>query len=257
MNSDFRVSVGFLRHIKTVKLKRRLGADGVLGLMALWGYAAEHKPTGDFGRCTEEDLEIIARWEGEPLSLVNTLLELGFVEREGDVFRIHDWHEHNAWAAYAPERTERAKRAAEARWTGGRKQPCDAPSMLDACAVHAECNAPSPSPSPSPKPKKTFSPDSPEVRLAGLLLERIASRLPGFKQPDLQKWAVEVDRMIRLDGRDPGEIERVIEWSQADPFWKTNILSTGKLREQFDQLRAKMPTAATEKGKGEWRSAYQ
>ncbi len=91
------------------------------------------------------------------------------------------------------------------------------------------------------KEVKTFSSDSSEIRLASLLLERIVSRLPGFKKPDLQKWAVEIDRMIRIDERPPEEIRRVIEWCQTDDFWQNNILSAGKLRKQFDQLRAKMP----------------
>ena len=42
--------------------------------------------------------------------------------------------------------------------------------------------------------------------------------------------------MIRLDNRDPVEIEKVILWCQEDTFWQNNILSTKKLRFQFDQL---------------------
>lgn len=88
--------------------------------------------------------------------------------------------------------------------------------------------------------KKTFLSDSIEIRLSELLLKRIASRNPNFKNPNIQAWAKEVDLMIRLDGRDVSEINRVIEWSQQDQFWQSNILSTSKLRKQFDQLRAKM-----------------
>jgi len=32
----------------------------------------------------------------------------------------------------------------------------------------------------------------------------------------------------------------MIEWSQRDDFWKTNILCMSKLRKQFDQLTMKM-----------------
>lgn len=46
--------------------------------------------------------------------------------------------------------------------------------------------------------------------------------------------------MIRIDGRTPDEIRAVIEWTQQDTFWMNNILSTGKLREKFDQLMLKM-----------------
>jgi hypothetical protein len=88
--------------------------------------------------------------------------------------------------------------------------------------------------------KKSFSSDSTEYGLAALLLEKILLRLPKFKKPDIQKWAGEVDRMIRLDDRTPEEITKVIQWCQAETFWRKNILSTSKLREKFDQLQANM-----------------
>ena len=88
---------------------------------------------------------------------------------------------------------------------------------------------------------KTFLSDSIEVRLSEFLLEKIISRNPNHKRPDLQTWAKDIDLMLRLDNRPAEDIRRVIEWCQADPFWQSNILSTAKLRKQFDQLSAKMP----------------
>jgi len=46
--------------------------------------------------------------------------------------------------------------------------------------------------------------------------------------------------MIRIDKRDVSEIGQVIEWCQQDQFWQSNILSTSKLRKQYDQLVIKM-----------------
>lgn len=51
--------------------------------------------------------------------------------------------------------------------------------------------------------------------------------------------------MIRMDKRDPAEIEKVITWCQQDPFWQNNILSTNKLRIRFDQLVLKMKAGNT------------
>ena len=85
-----------------------------------------------------------------------------------------------------------------------------------------------------------YSQNSDEFRLSELLLNSIIKRNPGHKEPYLQKWASHIGRMIRLDNRDIDDIEAVIKWSQADGFWKTNILSTQKLREKFDQLKMKM-----------------
>lgn len=88
--------------------------------------------------------------------------------------------------------------------------------------------------------KKLFLSDSDEFRLAKLLLDLIRERYPEFKEPDLQRWAKVVDLMIRRDeGRSPQKIEATIRAAQTDPFWQNNILSTGKLREKYDQLRLK------------------
>jgi hypothetical protein len=89
------------------------------------------------------------------------------------------------------------------------------------------------------KETKIYSPDSAPYKLAELLLAKILEHLPGFKKPDLNKWAWQMDALMRLDHRSPEEVEAVIRFAQADPFWKTNILSVEKLRKQYDQLNAK------------------
>jgi len=73
-----------------------------------------------------------------------------------------------------------------------------------------------------------------------LLLNEILKRKPDFKQPDLEKWSTHIDLMIRVDKRSSEEIKKVIIWCQQDQFWQNNILSTEKLRKQFDQLSLKM-----------------
>ncbi len=78
------------------------------------------------------------------------------------------------------------------------------------------------------------------LRLAERLRSRIKDRYAAFKDPDIKKWAAVVDLMIRADGRNPDDIAAVIDWSQQDDLWKNNILSTAKLRKQFDQLYLKM-----------------
>jgi DNA-binding MarR family transcriptional regulator len=96
---------------------------------------------------------------------------------------------------------------------------------------------------------KTLRPMPTAVGLSELLLSLILSRKPDFKKPDLQKWAVHIDRMLRLDKRTPERIEKIIRWCQVDPFWQANILSTEKLREKFDQLELKM--MQTKKGRND------
>lgn len=54
----------------------------------------------------------------------------------------------------------------------------------------------------------------------------IRQRNQNFKQPDLQKWASHVDKMIRIDKRTPEDLEKVIQWCQTDTFWQNNIFET-------------------------------
>lgn len=79
-----------------------------------------------------------------------------------------------------------------------------------------------------------------ELQLAEFLLEKILEKKPDFKRPNLQSWAKEADRMLRLDKRKPRRVKEVIVACQKDPFWSRNILSMRKLREKFDQLEMKL-----------------
>lgn len=79
-----------------------------------------------------------------------------------------------------------------------------------------------------------------DAELSRALRDTIKQNLPTFKEPNLNSWAVEVNKMRRLDGRTPEQIKFIIAWCQKDPFWQGNILSAGKLRKQFDTLVAQV-----------------
>ena len=76
----------------------------------------------------------------------------------------------------------------------------------------------------------------------------------GSKRPTITKrWRDAARLMLDNDGRTLAEAEGVIRWSQADGFWKTNILSMPKLREKYDQLRLRMgATTPQQAPKPEW-----
>jgi predicted transcriptional regulator len=104
------------------------------------------------------------------------------------------------------------------------------------------------------KNKRIYVEDSDELRLATLLLGEVQKNrqqrgLSPVKQPDLQSWAWDIDLIVRVDRKEPEQIERVIRWCQGDDFWWKNILSTTKLRKQFDRLEAEMVSKA-QMGKG-------
>lgn len=93
--------------------------------------------------------------------------------------------------------------------------------------------------------KPTQEPDEEAYRLCELLRGLIltnnpTARVRHFSDADAGKWAGDMQRLIRIDGRDPPDIERVIRWCQSDDFWMANILSPGKLRQKWDTLWMQM-----------------
>jgi phage replication O-like protein O len=99
----------------------------------------------------------------------------------------------------------------------------------------------------SSSPQKGKGRDSPkykfselQMKLAEYLLECIRINLPDYKQPNLDAWANDMRLLNENDKKDEARIRKVIDWCQQDNFWKSNILSPGKLRQKFDQLELRM-----------------
>lgn len=74
------------------------------------------------------------------------------------------------------------------------------------------------------------------TRLCELLADLIERN--GSKRPTVSlKWLNEARLLLDKDKRPVEEAVAVLKWSQADSFWKSNILSMPKFREKYDQLR--------------------
>ena len=83
------------------------------------------------------------------------------------------------------------------------------------------------------------------AEIAEKMHEMINKRLPNRAnkkrtQAQLQKDIETIEKIHRLDGYSYAEINAVMKWSQKDDFWSQNILSTAKLRKQFDKLVLRM-----------------
>jgi hypothetical protein len=63
---------------------------------------------------------------------------------------------------------------------------------------------------------------------------------PNSKVPstykEKEKWAIEIDRLKRIDKRGEEEIKKALQFAVNDGFWKPNIRSTKKFREKFETL---------------------
>jgi len=90
--------------------------------------------------------------------------------------------------------------------------------------------------------KETISPEF--FSLMDLLIEKMKENDPKAKIPKTQKqrekWANDFRLLVEKDKRPIEEIKGVLEWCQADSFWRTNILSTRSFRNQYPKLRLRM-----------------
>ncbi len=117
MAKDYRLAADFCDHPKTMKLIKRLGPAGVVSLLRLWGFAVKYRPRGSLDKMSVADIEIAAKWEGEEGSFVRGLVEVGFLDkRKNGSYALHNWKKRNEYAYHAPERSQRGKIAATARW---------------------------------------------------------------------------------------------------------------------------------------------
>lgn len=148
MAEDARISTALPRHPKTVKLQRRLGAPGCWYLVCFFLWVAENRADGDLEGMTAEDIEIAAGWSGTAGEFTGVLCEVRFLDGREGSWRVHDWAEHNPWAANRGRRVEAAKAAANRRWQREVDQDCtrkecesDAPGIRVVYEPHTNSNA--------------------------------------------------------------------------------------------------------------------
>lgn len=85
-----------------------------------------------------------------------------------------------------------------------------------------------------------FTDESFEVLCVNTIIKSCLELYPNSKVPstyaEKEKWAIEIDRMKRLDSRTEEEIKQALYFAINDNFWKQNIRSAKKLREKFETL---------------------
>lgn len=181
MTDDVRIATSLRGHRKTRRLKRHLGEAGCWSLVCLFLFAGEQRWTGDLSGMTDEDIEEESDWNGDPGALVSALVKVKFIVGESLARQIHQWQEHNPYAAAKTTRIEKGRAAATARWA---KERGEAPSMesgapstdTDACSNDQACPvfpartpeqcppAPTPTPTPAPAPSHALTPPLQTVR---------------------------------------------------------------------------------------------
>ena len=111
VNEDIRIKIDLFNHPKFQELEEEHGAGVCLRLFQLWGAVARFKPNGVLTGWTART---IARQAGaeksEAESLVNALVDSGFLDFDGQVYSCHDWADHQPWAAGVKDRESWAKK---------------------------------------------------------------------------------------------------------------------------------------------------
>ena len=88
--------------------------------------------------------------------------------------------------------------------------------------------------------KNSFNADSVEIELSKYLYSKILLNKPNTKEPNYGTWAKSIDLLIRVEKESPSTIRDVIDFATSNSFWKSTILSTGKLRDKFATLEIQM-----------------
>jgi len=216
MADDARISTAFPRHPKTVKLKRRLGAEGCWSLLCLILWVVDNHPDGDLRAMAAEDIEIAADWDSKPGLLVSTLVEVRFLDGEEGSYRIHDWAEHQPWVVGRPARQAASRIANDARWHGKRiASDSDAPRMRVARGADGTGVPTSP---PLPLPPRTIKSKAPVRTFIHPTLEEVRDYCHECgSHVDPQQWFNYYESNGWKVGKNPMK-----EWRASVRYWEKN-----------------------------------
>lgn len=70
------------------------------------------------------------------------------------------------------------------------------------------------------------------------IVENFPNNRAGKDLRVVEKWAIDIEKMIRIDGRKPEQILGAINFAMSDNFWKRIIWSGANLRKHYDRLDA-------------------
>lgn len=224
------LDLNYFNHIKTKRLVGLLGRGSEVLPIRLWCFCGTYlAETGALTGISVQEIEAIVQWWGKEGEMVKAMVQVEFLEHNGSDYVVHGWSEH---AGHLAMFQARARAAAQKRW-GRDFHSSDATSIASSNATSTAPTKPN-----LPNQTNTKPPPASCVALAGRLRDGIFrnNEQARITEAQLRSWAVEADRMIRLDHRSEQDIGEAIDWSQSDPFWLKNILSMAAVRKHFDRF---------------------
>lgn len=254
MNSDFRLSVDYLDHPKIIKARRRFGDAFVIAHIKLIGFTAKWKPDGNLTGMDDEEIAIAAGWVGDAQEFVAALVELRLLDEVDGSRQMHDWDDHNPFAATHAKRSEAAKANAKKRWNkkagisdSDRQSNADgnADGIPDGNPLTVSSrNDPDPSVSDRTTPQ-LGAPHPDTDRLCKILGE-----LTGTEKPPSIEWIDDMERILIRDKRDPTIVEAAIRFAAGDKFWRDVIVEPKRILKNWDELVKQMSRNKTRDAPG-------
>lgn len=112
---DFRVSCDLFDHPKWMRLEDCVGEKAGLALLRLWSWARRHRKDGDLTGLSDGEIASAARWKGRSATLIEGLVETGWIDGTPGKRALHDWADWQGWSCGSPTRTFAARVAAMTR----------------------------------------------------------------------------------------------------------------------------------------------
>ena len=199
--ADFRLSAGFRTHPKVMLLEMELGEAGPLSWISIIAHAAQYKPDGILSNMEPRAIALVAHWKGDPDKLITALKTVRLLDETDGVLSLHDWAEHNGYAASYTKRSERGREAAGERWKRFREQKEEEAPVAKPVA-------------PDPLFERAFS--------------VYPKRLGGHSKPDaLKAWRASLKRGIAPDVMTAGA-EKYAKFVRAEGNEGTNFVMEAK-----------------------------
>lgn len=86
------------------------------------------------------------------------------------------------------------------------------------------------------------------MAMAQWLWEQVSARYPYLKEPNLQQWADDIDKLERIDKQPYDHIKIALLFSQQDTFWRQQVRSGANLRKHYEKLLVKAQEAQQTRG---------
>jgi len=232
----FSVSTRLLRDRKVQALIREHGHEVSSTVIALFAQARLQKKAGEVDTSWYDLAKDALTTEEKVQAVVAGAHDRGFVvvdeqDEDGVILHFPAWKRH--------QNTASQQRSREARKPASQANVIDGHSMSPNVVLQDITGQDKTEQEKTEEKNKELVPlTRSNFPLSFLIADlRTAADPDGKVYEPTRTWAVEEERMLRIDGRDPVKAETLIRWTWAENnFWRGKVGSTKKFRSKYQQL---------------------